>query len=114
MTEKPITFRHRYDKLKLDEFTTIRGAAQFKRLKIGQVVNVETPDGIFCAKITNLQLKTTAEMEFDFLDADTSYPGFRINSRQDFVKLLNSFRAPAWKQVTMDEPLTIISLSKKF
>ena len=109
---KPITFRHRYHKLAKPEFTTIRGAAQFKRLKVGRVVRVETPDEDFDATITALDLRRVSDMPVEFLKADAEYPGFVIEDRQSFVNLLNSFRAPAWEQVKMDSELTVITLKK--
>ena len=112
MTTKPITFRHAYYKLAKDKFTTIRGAAQFKRLKVGQRVPVETPTGNFEAEITALELKRVDAMPLEFLKADAEYPGERITCHQDFVNLLNSFRAPMWTQVTMQSELTVISLRK--
>lgn len=109
---KPITFRHRYHKLAKSEFTTIRGRAQFKRLKVGRVVLVETPDGSFNAEITALELRLVQSLTIDFLNDDASHPGCVISSYFDFVNLLNSFRAPMWTQVTLDSELTIITLRK--
>ena len=51
-------------------------------------------------------------MTIDFLNADASFPGFVISSYFDFVELLNSFRAPAWEQVTLESELTVITLKK--
>jgi hypothetical protein len=110
---KPITFKHRYHKLAKTEFTTIRGAAQFKRLKVGQKVDVETPDENFTATITSLELRTVRSMTVEFLHADASYPGFVVDSHETFVRLLNSFRAPMWTHVTMESELTVITLSRK-
>ena len=108
----PITFKHRYHKLASREFTTIRGSAQFKRLHRGDRVEVQTPDETFPCEIMALELKRVADMTVVFLKADAEYPGFEIRDRQDFVDLLNSFRAPMWKQVTMDGELTIITLRR--
>ena len=109
---KPITFRHNYYKLAKSEFTTIRGKAQFKRLKVESVVEIETPDGKFNAEIVALALKRLNELPLEFLKADAEYPGFVITSAQDFVFLLNSFRAPAWARVECDSELTVIYLKK--
>ena len=109
---KPITFRHHYFKLAKAEFTTIRGKAQFKRLKVGIITQVESPAGNFSAEITKLELKRVNEMNLDFLKGDAEYPGFEIRSHTDFVNLLNSFRAPAWTQVELNSELTVITLKK--
>lgn len=108
----PIKFRHRYNKLSQPVFTTIRGKAQFKRLKIGQHVDIESPDGNFKAKVLKLELKRVADMDIAFLKADAEYPGFVISDKTDFIKLLNSFRSPAWSQVALDSELTIITLQE--
>jgi hypothetical protein len=112
MSDKPTKFRHSYYKLAKAEFTTIRGRGQFKKLKIGNTVWVETPTERFEAMIICLELKRVADMGLAFLKADAEYPGFVIESPMDFVTLLNSFRAPAWTQVTLDSELTIITLKK--
>lgn len=101
---KPITFRHRYHKLELARagrpFTTIRGMAQFKKLTVGQHIPVETPDEDFVAIISDLKLATVSSLELSFLKADAEFPGNTITEPMQFVRLLNSFRAPTWTQVT--------------
>ena len=110
---KPIKFRHAYHKLGKNVFTTIRGAAQFKRLKVGQIVPIEAPVGnIKKAKIIALELRRVKSMTIEFLNNDASYSVFVISSYADFVNLLNSFRAPMWSQVTEDSELTVITLEK--
>ena len=115
-TPPPITFKHRYFKLDRARagtaFTTIRGKAQFARRKVGQTVTVETPDGNFQAVITGLELKCVCQLTLDFLKADAEFPGNTLTSHQQFVNLLNSFRAPYWTQVTLESELTIITLRK--
>lgn len=110
---KPISFKHQYYKLSHPEFTTIRGKAQFKRLKVGQVVPVETPDRSFYAVVTKLELAKVHDLPVAFLKADAEYPGFEFGTRSEFCDLLNSFRAPAWTQVTLDSELTVITLRKE-
>lgn len=51
-------------------------------------------------------------MSPELLQADASYPGCEITTREQFIDLLNSFRSPNWTQVTMDGELTIITLRK--
>lgn len=110
--KEPIKFRHRYYKLAQPQFTTIRGKAKFKRLKTGDVLTVETPDGNFEAAVAGLELKRVSDMSLEFLKADAEYPGCVISEPRHFVNLLNSFRAPFWAQVTMDSELTIITLRR--
>ena len=107
-----IKFKHRYYKLAGDQFTTIRGKAQFKKLKVNQVVEVIQPGETFMATIVALELKKVSAMSVEFLKADAEYPGFVINTVSDFVDLLNSFRAPAWTQVTEESELTVITLQR--
>lgn len=117
-----IKFRHRYHKLANKEFTTIRGKAQFKRLRVGQEVLCETPirdctcpTGVFKAKVAKLELERIRAMGDDFLAADASYPGHPVHGREDFIALVNSFRPKHWganAQVGMDTEMTIITLQK--
>lgn len=88
--KKSIKFRHRYYKLTQPEFTTIRGAAQFKRLKVGQVVECDTKDGKFDAVVTGLEHRTIGSMTDEFLSADGSHPGCTVRDREDFARLVNS------------------------
>lgn len=107
-----IQFRHNYHKLGLPVFTTIRGKAKFKKLKVNQIVQLATPRELFTAKIIALELRKVSDMEIDFLKADAEWPGNVITTREQFVKLLNSFRAPQWSQVTLETELCIITLER--
>ena len=111
-TNHPITFRHHYYKLDHPEFTTIRGKAQFKRLQVGQTVTCQCPHATFDAIITKLEAKCVCQMTIAFLKADAEYPGCTLSTHQQFVNLLNSFRAPYWAQVSLESELTIITLTK--
>jgi hypothetical protein len=113
MKIEPVTFKHRYYKLALDVFTTIRGHAQFKRRKVGQVTPVETLDGNYTAVVMALELCRVCDMTLAFIKADAEFPGCTISRREQFVNLLNSFRAPFWTQVTLESELTIITLKKQ-
>lgn len=107
-----ITFRHRYYKLAQPEFTTIRGKGKFKSLRVGQTLPVEWPGGECRATVTALELRRVKDMPVAFLKTDAEYAGCVISTHQQFVNLLNSFRAPQWSQVTVDSELTIITLRK--
>lgn len=109
---KPIKFRHRYHKLAQPQFTTIRGKAKFKQIKTNDVLEVETPDENFSARVVGLELKRVADMELSFLKLDAEYPGCVISEHRHFVNLLNSFRAPCWAQVTLESELTILTLRR--
>jgi hypothetical protein len=109
---KPITFRHQYYKLSQPQFTTIRGKVQFFKLKIGDKIPIETPNEDFTAEIVHLALSKMENLSLPFLKLDAEYPGFEIKSKQDFIDLLNSFRAPAWTQVNFESELTVITLKK--
>jgi len=112
MSTITIVFHYHYHKLDQREFTTIRGRAQFRRLKVGDRVTCECRGVTFEAIIKSLELKQVRDLPLALLKADAEYPGFVINCTEDFVNLLNSFRAPFWTQVTMDSELTVISLQK--
>jgi hypothetical protein len=112
MKPEIISFKHGYHKLSRNIFTTIRGKAYFKRLKIGMQVTVKIPGGSFQATVTGLELRRVNEMPLSFLKADAEYLGFIIHSPSDFINLLNSFRPPHWAQVAPDSELTVITLRK--
>jgi hypothetical protein len=107
-----IKFCHQYYKLARHTFTTIRGKSQFRRYRVGDVVTVEAPKGSFKAEITGLKLQKPVDMSLEFIQADAEYPGFTLNSVDEFITLLNSFRAPAWKKASQDEEMTVFYLKK--
>lgn len=114
MKKKSFKFRHRYHKLAQPEFTTIRGAAQFKRLEVGQVVECDTKDGKFDAVVTGLEHRTIGSMTDEFLSADGSHPGCTVRDREDFARLVNSFIPKHWgrPKVTLETYMTVIHLRK--
>ena len=107
-----INFSHNYHKLQQKRFTTIRGKSLFKQLKTSQVIDVETPKEQFRATVVGLERRKIYEMDLAFLKADAEYPTFTINTVQDFVDLLNSFRAPMWTKVELDSEMTIVTLER--
>jgi hypothetical protein len=112
MTKGIIKFRHQYHKLSRPEFTTIRGKSQFQKYRGGEIVVIEAPAGSFKAEVTGVDLQKPAEMPLAFIKADAEYPGFILKSVDEFITLLNSFRAPAWKKASKDEPMAVIHLKK--
>lgn len=107
-----IKFRHKYRKLSADTFTTVRGKSQFTRCQVGGEMLVITPDEKFVAVVEAKTLEKISNMDVAFLKADAEYGDFKINSRQDFVDLLNSFRAPLWTRVTLDSEMTVLRLRR--
>jgi hypothetical protein len=112
--KKTFKFRHRYHKLEHPEFTTIRGSAQHRRLMVGEVVECDTKDGKFDARITRLSHRRVGSMSDEFLAADASYPDHPVRDRADFVRLVDGFIPKHWNRppVTLDTYMTVIYLRK--
>lgn len=87
-----IPFQHKYTKLSLHRFTTIRGVAFAKNLAIGDTVLCTTPWGNHHAKVVSKEIQRIYLIPLEVLKFDAEYPGFVINDHNDFVELVNSFR----------------------
>lgn len=109
-----INFLHRYHKLDLDEFTTVRGPSWLKSLRPGEKVRITLRNKWLCdALVTSMSMVRVGDMAVEFLNQDAEYQGGKpIASHQDFIDLLNSFRSPAWKQATIDDKLVVIHLKR--
>src|ERR1700723_3620330 len=103
-------FQHRYHKLAEPRFTTIRGKSHFDKLKVGQRVTLETPDGDRPAFIVGLRLRRLRDIPIGFLKADAEYPGCTFVNHDQFACLLNSLRATFHARATLDSELTVITL----
>lgn len=90
---KQIEFAHNYNKLKENEFTTIRGKTNFKKYKAGETVEILLKGKkIFNAEIDHVKKTELADVPFNLLKKDGEFPGFTINERIDFIGLINSLR----------------------
>lgn len=108
-----ITFRHRYHKLLNRRFTTVRGKSWLKR-KVGERVEVATPDEVFTADVVSVEPRRIASMTVEFLKEDADHPGFVVSDRPDFVALLNSFIPKHWGRppVTVDSEMAVVTLER--
>jgi hypothetical protein len=107
-----LPFGHAYYKLDVNQFTTIRGKSYFKALKIGEQITANYKGKKFQTEIVNLELKPISEIPLEVLKLDAEYPDFVIASYQDFVELINTFRAGFMPKVTLESKMTIITLKK--
>lgn len=109
-----IKFKHNYFKLGDHKFTTIRGKSWYKKIDVGDTVELHTPTGIREAKVVKVELKRIDKMLLSQLKKDGEYPGFKIENSLQFVSLLNSFRRPMWtsKPVAPDDEMTVITLQQ--
>lgn len=105
-----ISFRHNYDKLKQDEFTTIRSKSFAKKLSVGLLVEIQSPKAKFMARVDAVEISTVAEVPLRVLQGDVV--PFKVNTPGEFVTFLNSLRAPAWQQATLESEMAIITLRK--
>lgn len=91
--KKFFNYSHYYNKLCNDEFTTIRGRSAIGSYEVGQLVENRV-EGACVAKAEILRIvqKRICDIEVSELCDDAAYDGYSIDSRQDFIDLLNSFR----------------------
>jgi hypothetical protein len=107
-----IVFRNRYHKLAKPVFTTVRGKSWFKKLRVGELVEIVEPSRESLAVVEAVKLVRISDMTVEFVKADAEYPGCVLNSLEDFVTLLNSLRAPMWNQATLNDEMTVILLRR--
>ena len=119
-TIKKITFNHPYFKFLNAEFTTIRGKTKMKKFKDGEEIVVTYKDGhriyYIDATVVKRELVKLKDLSLEFLQEDANCPKHKIDTRQDFIDLLNSFyprnRFPHLK-VTEDTELTVLTIKKR-
>jgi len=87
---KTINFKHEYYKLKQNIFPTLRGKS-FKA-KPGEIVKITINRQFFCyALVQDTIILKITDIPLMALKYDGEYPDFHINSRQEFIDLLNNF-----------------------
>lgn len=110
---KLFNFQHPYFKLKDHKFTTIRGKVHYPRVQVSSLAKITLAEEFFCyATIVNKELKALKDLSLAFLKYDAEYPGFTIESVEDFCTLLNSFNPPYYPQTTPESIKTIIYFEK--
>lgn len=106
-----INFKHYYLKLYFSEFTTVRGKYQFGNFSVGESVNIYVNKILFCtAEITKKELKPLKDLSLEFMKLDGEWKDFKINTKQDFVDLLNSFLPAIYQKATLESEKTILYL----
>jgi hypothetical protein len=93
--QKDLPFTHDYFKLNQDEFHTVRGKTFYEREKIlpGSIVRVFIKGKFaFLAFVKMIEFKKMVELSLDFMKKDAEAPTIKIESREDYLKGLNSFR----------------------
>jgi hypothetical protein len=105
-----IPFGHPYYKLEKSRFTTIRGKSWMKKLKIGDEVTISTLNGKFLAHVEFLQVSRIVDLSLEMLKMDAEYPGLVINTKTDFVNLINSLRSYYMPVATLESQVTVITL----
>ena len=83
-------FSHDYYKLRRPFFTTIRSIKY--KAEPGQIGWITLKiKALFLGKIMAYNDMRICDIPLELLKDDAEYPGFSINSHEDFVELLNSF-----------------------
>lgn len=90
-----INFAHEYHKLDDKEFTTIRGLSYLNKIPRevrSRVARIKVKrEHRFNARILYTTKEQVKNLELKFLKKDAEYPGFILQSKEDFVDLVNSF-----------------------
>ncbi|GEM_PF-4866756 len=120
MGKKYFSFRHDYNKLQQEMFTTIRGASAAAQYKEGDVVDIihasATPSNgagrvLFRARVEHIEVKAIKDIPLEVLQDDGVFPGFKIRDHWGFVGLLNSLRRFS-KIQSLDEKVCVFGLSR--
>lgn len=85
-------FQHNYKKFNSLHFTTIRGKSSYKKYQYAEIVKIMLKNRLLgSAMIYKSELQKISEIPLELLKKDTSYNGFEIINKEDFITLLNSF-----------------------
>jgi len=91
MLNKHLKFSHGYDKLRNDEYSTIRGKSKAMNYHTGQIVGAHCHNEfLHDAKITMIALMKIREIPLKVLKQDIA--PFKMRTKTDFIKFLNTFR----------------------
>jgi hypothetical protein len=109
-----VNFAHHYYKLIGSRFTTIRGETWPRRkgLIAGDLVQINV-DGIKqgIAEVVDIQHTRLRDISLDVLQRDGDYPGGRIETKRDFLQLINSFRK--WGAYEWQSLVSVITMEWK-
>ncbi len=89
-----INYSHKYYKLDSKKHTTVRSVNYCEKsgIKLGNSIT-ETLDGkpYSLSVLTDVKIEKIENMTIKFLKEDAEYDGFILETRKQFVDLLNSF-----------------------
>jgi len=97
-------YSHDYNKLYTSTYTTIRGIEAMEYYELNQIIEARLSyHKRHSAQIIEMETLFLDEMDLAFLKADTEYPGFVLNSKSDFIDLINSFRKTKKSHITEEQ-----------
>lgn len=86
-------YTHPYYKIELNEYTSVRGLDSLDYYKLNQKIEAKRDYGIHhSAIIIKIETRKISSLSLNFLKKDCEYPGFEINSKEEFIQVINSFR----------------------
>jgi len=86
-------YSHPYYKLEEEEYTSVRGLDSLDYYELNQEIDAKRDYEIYhSATIVYIETLKIRFMSLEFLKKDCEYPGFEINSKEEFIDLINSFR----------------------
>ena len=83
------------------------------KVKEGGHVICETLTGRRTATVIYARQMRICDVRLTTLKRDAEYPGLKINSREDFVRLINSLRTGHMPMATLESEITVIMLEVK-
>lgn len=103
-----LNFKHLYYKLQLHEFPTVRGKYSYNKFSIDELVEVRVDKKQFgTAILFGKEIVKLNDLSLEFMKLDGEYTGFVINTKQDYVDLLNSFLPEIYQKATLESEKTI-------
>lgn len=92
-TKDYFNYSHSYYKLDQNEYTTIRGLDSLDYYEVNQEIKTKRDyEIVHSVIITKIERRPINSLPLRFLKNDCEYPGFEINSKEEFIDLINSFR----------------------
>jgi hypothetical protein len=102
-TKNYFNYSHPYYKLDEEEYTTIRGLDSLDDYELNQKIDAKRDYEIYhVAIIIKIESRKISSLSLEFLKKDCEYPGFEINSKQEFIDLINSFRKSKKSHVKLE------------
>lgn len=106
---RTIPFKHDYDKLRGDLFTTIRGRSF--AVRVGEEVQVESPSRSFRAVVAGVDERAVRDIPLSVLEEDVRGVA-KVAVAADFVRFANSLRTGFMPKMEEGSAVKVITLRR--